>query len=174
MRYRIAQALVLTLAFAITAPFSSGCSGSTKANSQATDNQSSSQSSNQSGQSSSQNNQSSTNQSSNGQQSLDGCLVREEHAVYLVPAAGDKTKLNSGDQDLNSHVGQQVRVTGSGNQGSSQSSQSNTSTSTQGSSSSSTANTNEFYVTRVDVLAHTCPADIQGRIDKDKKKHKSK
>lgn len=148
MRNRIIQATVLLVALAVTA-FSGRCFAQTAAPS--TD-------------SSAQTSQSSTQD--NSQQTLDGCLVREEHAVYLMPASGDKTQVNAGGQDLNSHMGEEVRL--SGNQGGSQASQSASSSS----AGSSTGDDNKFVVTKVDVVAHTCPAEIQNRIDQDKKKPK--
>jgi hypothetical protein len=149
MRNRIIQATVLLVALAVTA-FSGRCFAQTAA--QSTD-------------SSAQTSQSPTQD--NSQQTLDGCLVREEHAVYLMPASGDKTQVSAGGQDLNSHMGEEVRL--SGNQGGSQASQSSASSSSAG---SSTGDDNKFVVTKVDVVAHTCPAEIQNRIDQDKKKSK--
>jgi hypothetical protein len=126
-------------------------------------NRSSAQSQPQSSQSSPQTSQSSSQ--NNDQQTLDGCLVREEHAIYLMPANGDKTRVSAGGQDLNSHMGEEVKL--SGKQGGSQSSSPNSS-----SSASAASNDNQFVVTKVDVVAHTCPTDIQSRIDQDKKKSK--
>ena len=116
----------------------------------------------QSSPNSAQSSQSSTGQSSDNQ-SIEGCLVREEHAIYLMPASGDKVQVSSsGNQDLNSHMGEEVRLSGSGNQGNSQSA-----SSTSGSSNYS-GNEPQFVVTRVDAVSHTCPKDIQNRIDQDK------
>ena len=97
MRNRIIQAAVLLVALAVTA-FSGRCLAQIAA---------------QSSDSSAQTSQSSTQD--NSQQTIDGCLVREEHAVYLMPASGDKTQVSAGDQDLNSHMGEEVRL--KGNQG---------------------------------------------------------
>ncbi|HET6935667.1 MAG TPA: hypothetical protein VFI72_12565 [Candidatus Angelobacter sp.] len=125
----------------------------------------------QSNPSSSQSTQTSSTQGSDNQQTIEGCLVREEHALYLMPASGDKTQVSSsGDQDLNSHMGQEVRLRGSSSQGGSSS---QSSTSSNPSSGSSTSSDNQFVVTKVDVVAHTCPADIQNRIDQDKAKNNS-
>ena len=116
----------------------------------------------QSSPNSAQSSQSSTSQSSDNQ-SMEGCLVREEHAIYLMPATGDKVQVSSsGNQDLNSHMGEEVRLSGSGNQGNSQSA-----SSTSGSSASG-GNEPQFVVTRVDAVSHSCPKDIQDRIDQDK------
>jgi hypothetical protein len=151
MRYRMIQATVLLTALAMTGLF---------IRSSAQSQPQSSQSSPQSSQSSSQN---------NDQQTLDGCLVREEHAIYLMPASGDKTRLSSGGQDLSSHMGEEVKL--SGNQSGSQSSSPNSASSASaGGSSAGASDDNQFVVTKVDVVAHTCPTDIQGRIDQDKKK----
>ena len=116
----------------------------------------------QSSPNSAQSSQSSSGQSSDNQ-SIEGCLVREEHAIYLMPASGDKVQVSSsGNQDLNSHMGEEVRLSGSGNQGNSQSA-----SSTSGSSNYS-GNEPQFVVTRVDAVSRTCPKDIQNRIDQDK------
>ncbi len=64
-------------------------------------------------------------------------------------------------------MGEEVRL--KGNQAGSQSSQSSASPSSAG---SSAGDDNKFVVTKVDVVAHTCPAEIQNRIDQDKKKSK--
>src|ERR1700761_5832628 len=128
MRNRISQATVLLVALAVTA-FSGRCFAQTAA---------------QSTGSSAQTSQSSTQD--NSQQTLDGCLVREEHAVYLMPASGDKTQISAGGQNLNSHMGEEVHLTG--NQGGSQSSQSGASSSSRG---SSAGDHNQFVVTKVDV-----------------------
>lgn len=119
----------------------------------------------QSSPNSAQSSQSSTSQSSDNQ-SMEGCLVREEHAIYLMPATGDKVQVSSsGNQDLNSHMGEEVRLSGSGNQGNSQSASSTSGSSTSG------GNEPQFVVTRVDAVSHTCPKDIQDRIDQDKAKN---
>ncbi|HEY1939846.1 MAG TPA: hypothetical protein VGJ33_18085 [Candidatus Angelobacter sp.] len=116
----------------------------------------------QSSPNSAQSSQSSTSQSSDNQ-SMEGCLVREEHTIYLMPATGDKVQVSSsGNQDLNSHMGEEVRLSGSGNQGNSQSASSTSGSSTSG------GNEPQFVVTRVDAVSHTCPKDIQDRIDQDK------
>src|SRR5258707_8082131 len=48
-------------------------------------------------------------------QTVEGCVIRRESAFYIQPATGDKTKLNSGGQDLDTHVGHNVRVSGNMN-----------------------------------------------------------
>jgi hypothetical protein len=119
----------------------------------------------QSSQSSDQSSQSSTSQSSDNQ-NIEGCLVREEHAIYLMPATGDKVQVSSsGNQDLNSHMGEDVRLSGSSNQGNSQSTSSTSGSSTSG------GNEPQFVVTRIDAVSHTCPKNIQDRIDQDKGKN---
>jgi hypothetical protein len=107
--------------------------------------------------SSAQSSQSSASQGGAQQQTIEGCLIREEHAVYLQPRDAQKTRLNAGDQDLDSHMGQDVRLSGSRQNASA------------ASSTSSGDDNSEFLVTHVDVVAKTCPADIQKQIDKDKK-----
>jgi hypothetical protein len=100
------------------------------------------------------------------QQTVEGCVVREERAFYIQPAAGDKTKLNTSNQDVSSHVGHNVRVSGNVNDTGSQSSSGNTQTSTGTAGGSSTEP--ELVVTKVDVVAETCPPEIQKRIDANK------
>jgi len=88
-----------------------------------------------------------------------------------MPANGDKTRVSAGGQDLNSHMGEEVKL--SGKQGGSQSSSPNSASSASaGGPSAGASNDNQFVVTKVDVVAHTCPTDIQSRIDQDKKKSK--
>ena len=98
--------------------------------------------------------------SSGQQQSVEGCLLRRETVFYIQPRDGEATQVNAGDQDLASHMGQHVQLTGTAQSG--------------GSSPSSTgpnAGSRQLLVTRVDVVAATCPADIQQKID-DQKKNK--
>ena len=91
--------------------------------------------------------------SDNGQNSIEGCIVKRETAFYIQPKSGPATQLDAGSQDLNSHVGQDVRVTGS--QQSSSSSQTSTG------ASSGTSAQGDFLVSRVDVVAAACPTDTQ-------------
>ncbi|MCU1307761.1 MAG: hypothetical protein JWN45_2456 [Acidobacteriaceae bacterium] len=101
-------------------------------------------------------------------QTVEGCVIRRESAFYIQPAAGDKTKLNSGGQDLDSHVGKNVRVSGNMNNSGSQSGNAQSPTGATGTD-TGTAEP-ELLVTRVDVIADTCPPDIQRRADADKNK----
>jgi hypothetical protein len=96
----------------------------------------------------------------------------------LEPATGGApTKVSSSGKDVSSNVGQHVRLTGS-NQASSQggsqtSSSSGSSTGNMSGSSTGSASAEpEFVVTRVDVVAKECPADVQSRVNQDKKSKK--
>jgi hypothetical protein len=101
------------------------------------------------------------------QQTMEGCIVRRETAFYIQPASGPQTKLNAGSsgQNLSSHEGQHVRVTG--NQGATSgqtSSSSQTST-----ASGATSAEPELLITKIDVVADQCPAAIQNQIEQQKK-----
>jgi hypothetical protein len=121
--------------------------------------------------------QSGQSASAGNTQTVEGCVIRRESAYYIQPATGDKTKLNSGGQDLDSHVGKNVRVSGNMNNSGSQSGNAQSSTGpggTTGGTSETGAAEPELLVTRVDVIADTCPADIQRRADADKNKSNTK
>jgi hypothetical protein len=105
-------------------------------------------------------------------QSVEGCVIRRESAFYIQPATGDKTKLNSGGQDLDSHVGKNVRVSGNMNNSGSQSGNAQSSTGATGTDTG--AAEPELLVTRVDVIADSCPPEIQRRADADKNKSNTK
>ncbi len=135
--------VVILLVMAVT--FSSGCtSGTTRANTQGDQ---------------------SANKNSGQQQTIEGCLVRKETAFYIQPHDGDATRVNAGDQDLSSHMGQDIQLTGNMQPDNSQASPSSTG--------GTGAASPQLVVTRVDVVAATCPNDIQKKID-DQKKQKSK
>jgi hypothetical protein len=115
-----------------------------------------------------------TSQSATGaakQQTIEGCVVRAEQAYYIQPATGDKTKLNTGSQDVSAHVGHNVRVSGNMNEAGSQAPSGGTQTSAGGAGAGAAAP--ELVVTRVDVVAESCPPEIQKRIDADKDKDKT-
>src|SRR5260370_40448775 len=114
--------------------------------------------------------QSGQSASAGNAQTVEGCVIRRESAFYIQPVTGDKTKLNSGGQDLDSHVGKNVRV--SGNMNNPQSGSAQGSTGTTGTD-TGTAEP-ELLVTRVDVIADTCPPDIQKRADAEKNKSNPK
>jgi hypothetical protein len=101
--------------------------------------------------------------SSAANQTVEGCIVRAEQGYYIQPASGEKTKLNPGSQDLSAHVGHNVRVSGSA-------SDTGTPTSTGATGMSPGGKEPELMVTKVDVVAETCPVDIQKKIDADKDK----
>jgi hypothetical protein len=98
--------------------------------------------------------------SSGQQQTIEGCLLRKETAFYIQPRDGEATRVNAGGQDLATHMGQHVQLTGTMKSGDS-------SPSSYGPNAGST----QLLITRVDVMEATCPADIQKKID-DQKKNK--
>jgi len=105
-------------------------------------------------------------------ESLEGCVFKRHTEIYLEPAnGGAATKISSSGKDVSSNVGQNVRL--SGNTQNSASSSGSSSGNMSGSSSGTSASGEpEFVVTRVDVVAKECPADIQSRVDQDKKSKK--
>jgi len=108
--------------------------------------------------------------SQTGQQAqVEGCVVKRQTDLYIQPAAGDQMKVNAGGQDVASHVGQNVRLTGK--QGSSSAS-STSGTSGQTGSSQAAGGGEEFLVTRVDVVAEECPPEIKAKIAAHEKESK--
>lgn len=105
-------------------------------------------------------------------ETLEGCVFKRHTEIYLEPAnGGTATKISSSGKDVSSNVGQNVRL--SGNTQNSASSSGSSSGNMSGSSSGTSASGEpEFVVTRVDVVAKECPADIQSRVDQDKKSEK--
>jgi hypothetical protein len=106
-------------------------------------------------------------------QTVEGCVIRRESAYYIQPATGDKTKLNSGGQDLDSHVGHNVRVSGNMNNSPSPSGSAQSSGGTVGASDTGTAEP-ELLVSRVDMISESCPPEIQKKADADKNKSNPK
>ncbi|HXB20944.1 MAG TPA: hypothetical protein VNV88_06155 [Candidatus Solibacter sp.] len=146
--YFTRHALLLLLAVAVVAQLSSGCkSTTTKANN------------------AQPSEQSSTTRADSGQ-TIEGCILRKETAFYIEPRTGEMTRLNAGSQDLNAHMGHNVRLTGTMNQPGANPPASDT-------SKPGADNAPEFLVTRVDMVEEACPADIQKRIDQDNKNKKS-
>ena len=122
--------------------------------------------------SSSQSTTDQTAASTPGTDTLEGCVFKRETDLYLEPAnGGAATKISSSGKDVSSNVGQNVRL--SGNTQNSASSSGSSSGNASGSSSGNGASGEpEFVVTRVDVVAKECPADIQSRVDQDQKSKK--
>jgi len=105
-----------------------------------------------------------------GSETLEGCVFKRHTELYLESASGGTaTKISSSGNDVSSNVGQNVRLTGS-NQNSAASSGSSSGNMSGSSSGTSASGEPEFVVTRVDVVAKECPADIQSKVDQDKKK----
>ena len=102
---------------------------------------------------------------------LEGCVFKRHTEIYLEPASGGAaTKISSSGKDVSANVGQNVRLSGNTqNPSSTGSSSGNMSGSSTGTNASGEP---EFVVTRVDVVAKECPADIQSRVDQDKKSKK--
>lgn len=109
-----------------------------------------------------------------GSETLEGCVFKRETEIYVQPLSGGPAKkVSSSGKDVSANEGQSVRLSGStqsASQGGSQTS-STASGSTSGSSTGASGEP-EFAVTRVDVVAKECPADVQSQIDQDKKKNK--
>ena len=110
-------------------------------------------------------NQSSANNTAGGQQSsIEGCIFERRTAYYVQPVSGGPpTQLSAGNQDLASHVGQDVRLSGTMNNNGT--SASNSSSGSTGSVAGSQDQGQVLLVTRVDEVAKHCPADTQRQID---------
>jgi hypothetical protein len=131
----------------------------------------------------------------NGQQTIDGCIVKENTDYFIQPLLGDRRHL-AGSQDLSSNVGKHVRVQGTDESTTASAAAStNDRTATSGSASSETQNNaagsiagnagssnasgtgpaassmdKDFLVTKVEKVSESCPADIQSKIDQNKSK----
>ena len=162
----------LGVVLAIATFLSIGCSSTKAKNASSEQNSGSSQSTTGSSQSTTDQTASSTA----GSDMLEGCVFKRHTELYLEPASGGAaTKISSSGKDVSSNVGQNVKLSGtnqSGSQSGSQTSSTGTSGGTMTGSSASSTGEPEFVVTKVDVVAKECPADIQSRIDQDKKTNK--
>src|SRR6266436_3046907 len=167
MRKYFKQTLGMVLAAATFVAI--GCS-STKAKNPSEDQNSASSSQSTTGASQSTTDQ--TASSTPSSDTLEGCVFKRQTEIYLEPAnGGTATKISSSGKDVSSSVGQNVRL--SGNTQNPASSPGSSSGNMSGSSSGTSASGEpEFVVTRVDVVAKECPADIQSRVDQDKKSKK--
>jgi hypothetical protein len=167
----------LGVILAVATFVSIGCS-STKAKNPSADQNSGSSSQSTTGASQSTTDQ--TAASTPGSDTLEGCVFKRHTELYLEPAnGGAATKISSSGKDVSTNVGQNVRLSGNtqNSASSSGSSSGNTSSSSSGNMSGSSSGNSasgepEFVVTRVDVVAKECPADIQSRVDQDKKSKK--
>jgi hypothetical protein len=166
MKKYLKQTLGVVLAVATLVAI--GCS-STKAKNPSEDQNSASSSQSATGASQSTTDQ--TASSTPASDTLEGCVFKRHTELYLEPAnGGAATKISSSGKDVSSNVGQNVRLSGSSqNSSASGNSSGNMSGSSSGTSASGEP---EFVVTRVDVVAKECPADIQSRVDQDKKSKK--
>jgi hypothetical protein len=167
---------IVGLILAIATFVSIGCS-STKAKNRAEEQSTTGSSQSQSTTGSSQSSTDQTAASTAGNETLEGCVFKRETDLYVEPISGGPAKkVSSSGKDVSSNVGQHVNLTGSTQAPSQGSSPTGTSgsTGTSGGSmaGSSSSNEPEFVVTRVDVAAKECPADVQSKIDQEKKSKK--
>ncbi len=100
--------------------------------------------------------QASTGSGNGGDQTLEGCIVREQTDYYIQPSGGGTPTKLSGSTDVSSHVGHHVVVHGSPSAASSASS---SGSATSGQSSDSGAQT--FNVTKLEMVSTDCPASAQ-------------
>ena len=105
---------------------------------------------------------------SNSDQTLTGCVVRREKAVYLQPTSGEPIRL-SGDQDW-SDLSHQSKITGHYGSADQSANSANANANAQpgqgsvaGNAGSSSAQTGQdFIVTRVETTTESCPASSSG------------
>ena len=162
-----------------TAVQNSGSSSSTTTKQGAASDQNSAQSSTNSGQaaapSSSNSSQSALSSSSNTQassgnsasaadESLEGCVVKQETDYFIQPVSGSRVHLNAKNQHLSGYVGQDVRVHGRHWDPNAQNNENSSQASSQPSGAPvtgavSTGKGQDFLVDRVDVVSATCPAN---------------
>ena len=93
-----------------------------------------------------------------GEQTIEGCIVKQSTTYYIQPTSGGSPTKLSASSDVASHEGHDVVVHGS-KQSSAASGAGNTSpSSAAGGQSSSSSADQTFNVTRVDMIATNCPA----------------
>jgi hypothetical protein len=105
--------------------------------------------------------QSSTGQSA-GEQTIEGCIVRESSTYYIQPTSGSRTKLNT-STDVASNVGNHVVVHGAQQSSSASNAGTNPGSSSATSGQSTSSGDQTFNVTRVDTIATNCPANMGGK-----------
>lgn len=128
------------------------------------------------------------------QKTLEGCVVKENTDYFIQPANGERRHL-TGSQDFASAVGKHVRVKGEDeNVAASNANSSNQANANSGSGSSETQNNaagsiagnagssnasgtgtsnsmdHDFFVTKIETVSESCPANIQNKIDQNKSK----
>jgi hypothetical protein len=94
------------------------------------------------------------------QQTLEGCIIKDQQTYYLEPLNGSEVRLHG--SNVGQHVNHHVQVKGTEQ---SASNSSGTSGAMAGQSSSS-ANPNaptDFLVTEVDMVSESCPANLKHR-----------
>ena len=95
------------------------------------------------------------------QQTLEGCIIKDQRTYYLEPLNGPEVRLHG--SNVSQHVNHHVQVKGT--EQSASTSSSGTSGAVAGQSSSS-ANANaptDFLVTEVDMVSDSCPANLTHR-----------
>ena len=116
--------------------------------------------------SSSQN--SASNSASGQEESMEGCLVKEQTDYFIQPVSGERMRLRADNQDLSGYVGQDVRIHGrhwnpnaQNNENSSQASSQPSGAPVTGAVATSKGNEagEQFEVSKVDVVSATCPAN---------------
>ena len=140
-----------------TMPSSTSSSPSTSSNATQNPTQSSSNSQN-----------SAENSASTQDQTMEGCLVKEQTDYFIQPVSGSRMRLRADNQDLSGYVGQDVRVHGrhwnpnaQNNENSSQASSQPSGAPVTGAVATNKGNEagEQFEVSRVDVVSATCPAN---------------
>lgn len=119
-----------------------------------------------------------TPDTSQGQQTLEGCLMKDQTGYFVQPMNGPRTQV-SGSPDLQSHVGQQVRLQGlrnsagtaynsrqttrqtwnSNQNGQAVSGQSTTTTNNNSMGNNAGNGNSLFLVTQVHTVSTTCPVN---------------
>jgi hypothetical protein len=94
-----------------------------------------------------------------GQQTLEGCIVKEQQTYYLEPLNGQEVRLHG--SNVGQHVNHHVQVKGT--EQSASSSANSGAMAGQASSSASANAPTDFLVTEVDMVSESCPANLRHR-----------
>jgi hypothetical protein len=116
--------------------------------------------------------QNSANNSASGQEeTMEGCLVKEQTDYFVQPVSGSRMRLRADNQDLSGYVGQDVRIHGrhwnpnaQNNENSSQASSQPSGAPVTGAVATNKGNQagEQFEVSKVDVVSATCPTNGAG------------
>lgn len=172
MKWVLSVLTTLLLAFCLPgfAQSNSGTSNSTTNNSSQSAS-SSGQSDEHSGMSNqgsgSENRQQGNMKHSHSQQSMEGCIVRENTYYYLVPENGQRVRLDSSNSEVSKNEGHHVRIqghesngnSGSGNNSNMSNSSSGSSNMSNGGNSGASGNEQEVAVDKLQTISETCPAN---------------